>query len=90
MRGHSPNAICDRCGFKFPLNALRKEWTNLMVCSECWDYRHPQEFVRGVPDTQGIRPNMRPRPADVYTTEFLRREDGTLLLRETGMPYLRE
>jgi len=66
MRGHSPLAICDRCGFKFHLSALRKEWTNLMVCSECWDYRHPQEFLRAVPDIQGVRPNMRPRPAD-YT-----------------------
>lgn len=48
---NSPNAICDRCGFKFRLGQLRKEWTNLMVCSgpetnDCWDPRHPQEYLR--------------------------------------------
>lgn len=68
MRGHSPLGICDRCGFKFKLSELRREWTGLMVCSEDWDYRHPQEFVRAVPDTQGVRPNMRPRPADYTLT----------------------
>lgn len=91
MRGHSPNAICDRCGFKFPLSALRKEWTNLMVCSECWDYRHPQEFVRGVPDNQGVRPNMRPRPTDVFLNAPLLREDGSSFIRETTpYPMIRE
>lgn len=64
-------AICDRCGFEYNLNALRKEWTGLMVCSGpatngCWEPRHPQDFVRGVPDSQGVRPNMRPEPADVF------------------------
>jgi hypothetical protein len=29
MRGHSPLAVCDRCGFKFKLSELRKEWTGL-------------------------------------------------------------
>ena len=32
-------AICDRCGFEFELGQLRKEWTALMVCSDCWDLR---------------------------------------------------
>ena len=31
------NAICDRCGFKFKNSRLRKEWTGLMVCNDCWD-----------------------------------------------------
>lgn len=64
-------AICDRCGFRFKLETLRKEWTGLMVChgpasNNCWEPRHPQDFVRGVPDDQGVRPNMRPEPADVF------------------------
>ena len=85
-----PYGICDRCGFKFYLNQLRTEWTGLKVCHDCYDPRHPQEAVRAVNDTQGVRPGMRPRPADVFTTEFIRSEDGSLLIRENGMPMRRE
>lgn len=59
-------AICDRCGFVFEHAQLRREWTGLMVCQDDFDRRHPQEFVRGVRDSQGIRPNMRPEPEDVF------------------------
>ena len=67
---HSPNAICDRCGFKYTLDQLRKEWTGFMVChgpntNHCWEPRHPQEFVRGVPDRQGI-PGARPAFEPIY------------------------
>lgn len=37
-------AICDRCGFEYPLRELRKEWTGLMVCREDWDSR-PEEMT---------------------------------------------
>lgn len=87
---NGPRAICDRCGFEYWLNQLRKEWTGLMVCNSCWDPRHPQESVRSVPDNQGVRPNMRPEPADVFVSAFLTREDGSILGRESGYPYLRE
>lgn len=58
--------VCDRCGFVYWLNDLRKEWTGLMVCRHCFDHRHPQEYTRAIKDTQGVRPDMRPEPADVY------------------------
>lgn len=60
-----PVGICDRCGFEFPLSKLRKEWTGLKVCDADYDRRHPQEFVRGVPDNQSV-PDPRPEPADVF------------------------
>lgn len=53
----SHNAICDRCGYKFKAHNLKKEWTGLRTCSgagtnNCWEPRHPQDFVRGRPDKQ--------------------------------------
>ncbi len=57
--------ICDRCGFKYWNYELRMEWTGLMVCSADWDPRHPQDFVRGVPDHQAVA-IARPEPADVF------------------------
>lgn len=61
------NAICDRCGFKMKLHALRKEWTGLKVCSKCWEPRHPQDFVTGVPDFQAVK-DPRPEAADHFLT----------------------
>lgn len=66
FRPGDPKAICDICGFEFNLSALRKQWDGLMVCRDDWSPRHPQEYVRGVPDDQGVRTGMRPEPADVF------------------------
>jgi hypothetical protein len=52
--------ICDRCGFKFRLSELRKEWTGLMVCSEDHDPR-PAEHSPPRVKPEGVPlPNARP------------------------------
>lgn len=48
------NARCDRCGWKFKNYELHKTWDNLFVCRECWEPRHPQDFVRGVKDDPSV------------------------------------
>lgn len=58
------NAVCDRCGFEFKSDKLRREWTGLRVCSNCFDFRHPQEFLKGKADRQAP-PWVRPEPADI-------------------------
>lgn len=58
-------AICDRCGFKYYASQLTLEWTGLRVCHKCWEPRHPQDFVRGIPDKQ-TPPWTRPQPPDVF------------------------
>lgn len=53
-------AICDRCGFEYPLRELRKEWTGLMVCSSDLDKR-PAEMTPPVVKAEGVpSPNARP------------------------------
>lgn len=63
------NACCDRCGFEYKSGQLRKEWNGLRTCSgaatnNCWEPRHPQDFVRGKKDKQSP-PWVRPEPADL-------------------------
>ena len=41
-RGRHSRAVCDRCGFAYPYRVLKREWTGLYVCRECFDYKHPQ------------------------------------------------
>jgi hypothetical protein len=46
------NAVCFECGMKRKASTLKKHWRGYMVCPEHWEARHPQDFVRGVPDAQ--------------------------------------
>ena len=45
--GRHAFGFCDRCGFRYDLSALQKEfenkrWNGLKVCSDCLDPDHPQ------------------------------------------------
>ena len=57
------NALCYICGQKFKASELVKHWKGYMVCSKDWEPRHPQDFVRAVPDVQ-TPPWVQPEPAD--------------------------
>jgi hypothetical protein len=58
-------ALCDVCGREYKASQLQKRWDGLMCCRHDWEPRQPQDFVRGVADTQ-IVPWSRPEPADSY------------------------
>lgn len=59
------NCICDRCGFRYKAEALRKEWTGLLVCGSCFETRHPQTLIR-VPREEAAIPWARPEAADTF------------------------
>lgn len=61
------NAVCSMCGHKFKASELIKHWQGMYRCSACWEPRHPQEYVRAVPDIQ-TPPWTQPEPADVFVT----------------------
>jgi hypothetical protein len=77
--------ICDRCGFQFHSDELRKEWQGLMTCKGCWEPRHPQDFVRGVKDTQAP-PWTRPEPDDVFVDVDYTLPLSCTPLSSTGVP----
>ena len=58
-------AICDQCGMKYKASQLRKRYDGFMVCSADWETRHPQEFVRAVPDNRPL-PWTRPEAPDQF------------------------
>lgn len=63
------NALCDRCGFKFKASELKEEWTGWMVCKECWEPRHPQDFIRGIPDDSSVPWSRPDSNADTSATD---------------------
>lgn len=48
------NGICQQCGKKFKASNLKRQWDGVIACPKCWDYRHPQEFVRAKADKQYV------------------------------------
>ena len=59
------NCICDRCGFQYKSDELRKDWKGLMVCHSCFETRHPMDFMRVRGESLDV-PWTRPEPADVF------------------------
>lgn len=68
------NALCQRCGFVHKSGQIRKEWTGLMVCRECFETRSPQEHVQGRVDKQAP-PWSSPEPADVFIVDQITGDD---------------
>lgn len=59
-KGKNAIGLCQRCGFKFKLSALREDGdTHLLVCSECFDIPHPAERPINAADAMALR---RPSP----------------------------
>lgn len=58
--------VCDECGLDYRKSETRKRYDNAIVCKDCWEPRHPQEFVRAIRDRQTVpysRPST-PSPTD--------------------------
>lgn len=45
-----PWCNCDICGFSFRNSQLKENHDGYHVCSECYESRHPQEYLRTEPD----------------------------------------
>lgn len=71
MARRSPWGECQRCGFKFRLTQLRKEWTGFRVCkgtgtNDCWDQK-PKELKPPKIKPEGLpKPNASPATEPVY------------------------
>lgn len=72
-------AICQRCGSQFLNHQISREWTGLLVCRgagtrNCYEDRHPQDFVRGKADKQ-TPPWVSPEPEPFFITTPITRDD---------------
>lgn len=48
------NALCDGCGFKKKNHEIKRRWDGLMMCSECWEPRHPMDFYKSRNDVHKL------------------------------------
>ena len=66
FKSGSWNIICDRCCKKIKAEATKIDWQGFIVCPNCYEQRHPQDFVRSRQDKITV-PYIRP-PADIFIT----------------------
>jgi len=75
VKGHSKNpgyiagdhwVECARCGFDYRQSHMKREWTGVIVCQECWEPRHPQDFVRATEDDQAAKGLVNPQSTENY------------------------
>ena len=60
------NLCCDVCSKKIKASESRKRWDGFIVCSDDYETRHPQDFVRARQDKISI-PFSRPIPTIIFT-----------------------
>ena len=60
------NLTCDVCSKKIKAHEAKHRWDGLIVCSEDWEQRHSQDFVKANTDKITV-PFQRPVPPDVFT-----------------------
>ena len=58
---------CDRCGFYYYNDQVKREWTGKLVCFDCYDPKHPQLDLKSKVDRQTV-PYSRPPHEPNYLT----------------------
>jgi len=61
------NLICDVCSIKYKASKAKQRWDGFIVCPNCYEQRHPQDFVRSRQDKITI-PFIRPVPTLIFTS----------------------
>lgn len=81
--GRQSLAICDRCGQRYFLRELKKEWTGFKVCQECYEPKHPQlEPKRGINEPIAV---YEPRPDVISTVRVSLWQGGDSTFASVGM-----
>lgn len=57
--------ICDSCAKKIRSEETFHRWDGFVVCGNCFEERHPQDFIRARVDKITV-PFTRPRGEDVF------------------------
>lgn len=60
------NCICDVCSIKIKASKTKQRWDGLVVCPNCFEHRHSQDFIKVRQDKITV-PFTRPRPTDIFT-----------------------
>ena len=60
------NVTCDVCSKKIKAHEAKQRWDGFIVCEDCFENRHPQDFVKAQTDKITV-PFTRPIPTYIFT-----------------------
>lgn len=60
------NLTCDVCSKKIKAHEAKTRWDGFIVCGDCFENRHPQDFVKAQTDKISV-PFQRPIPSEIFT-----------------------
>lgn len=79
------NVRCDRCGKKLKAFEARVTWEGYWVCAEHWEPRHPQDFVRALPENPTPAFVCNPPDVELDTPDgIVLEDDATSLFFDPG------
>jgi hypothetical protein len=81
------NFICDKCGMKRKASTGKTQWDGLFVCPQCYDTRHPQDLIEGIPDDQSVpiaRPDVTASSGETTVKTTASRNAVTIDLNSTS------
>lgn len=81
-KSYEYNVLCDGCGFKMKNTQVKKRWDGLMMCSECWEPRHPMDFYKSRNDTHQL-PFTRPDNDGIDVSPIYTYPPGTAICTTT-------
>lgn len=76
------NAACSMCGRKMKASWMVKNWMGLYRCPEHNEARHPQDFVRSVPDDMSVPWSQPETDIDILFCDF----DGQSAIPDMAIP----
>ena len=92
--GKYANAICDRCGFKYPYLSMKTEWDHTRVCHECYEPKHPQLDPSHPPvDAEALwqpRPDVSLPQAQLGRVTTRNPSDSVIVVKGTNMMRFRD
>lgn len=72
------NLTCDVCSRKIKSHEARMRWDGFLVCVDCFETRHPQDFVKAQRDKITV-PIVRPIPTLEFTSVTYADTDNTTI-----------
>ena len=79
--------ICERTGFKCRRSEMRKEWTGAWVHKSVYNERHPQDFVKAIPDDPSVdvsRPDVAPAMGETTLNGAITKDAATATLTDAS------
>ena len=63
------NLICDSCSKKIKADTAKKRWDGFVVCPDCYETRHPQDFIQAQTDKITV-PFTRPKTPENHVIQM--------------------